>query len=191
MKDKIRVQRERNYYPHHVLISAASTALEDARQERTGYFNYELMCITFCALALEAMGNAFGEKFIQRWSDFESATPVAKLRLVCEHSKITLDFESEPWSAVLWLVKFRNGVAHAKPMLLKEDHTVPRDDYNKVLFEQPQSKLEGQVTLQNAERAFNCVTNILETFCTKIPLGKMGNLLADGWIGGASPAEPT
>jgi hypothetical protein len=56
------------------------------------------------------------KKFICRWDDdFESAKPIAKFRPVCEHFQLKPDFEQEPWSVALWLLWFRNKVAHARP----------------------------------------------------------------------------
>jgi hypothetical protein len=190
MKDRIKVNRERDFCPHHILLNAAYNALEDARAKRPGYFNYELMSITFCALALEALGNSFGEKFIPRWKeDFESASPVAKMRLVSEQLGVTPDFNTEPWADVSWLVKFRNLVAHAKPKLLKEERILTREQHSARRFEYPLSDLEKQVTLQNAERAYKCVDKIQATWCSKILLGEIGSLLGDGWSGVSEPVD--
>jgi hypothetical protein len=182
----MRVQREREFCPHHVLPGAACTALEDAEEKRPGYFNYELMCISFCALAREALGNAFGEKFISRWYDFENASLIAKLRLVCDHFRLKPDFEQEPWSAALWLVRFRNRVAHARPEFVKMDRIVTREEYDKIRLEYPASKLATQVTLANAQRAFDCVSKIHKLICDCIPVEQIGALFADGWSGQAS-----
>lgn len=189
MTNKLKYTKEREYCPHHLLLGAAYNALEDARAKRPGYFDYELMSITFCALALEALGNSFGEKLVPRWQDFETAAPIAKMRIVSQHLGVTLDLNVEPWAAVPWLVKFRNAVAHAKPKLLQEEHIVTREERDKRRFEYPLSELEKQVTLANAERAFKCVDRIHEIWCSKIPLEKIGNLLGDGWSGETGPIE--
>ena len=179
--DQLRVQRERDFSPHHILLGAAYTALEDSKEKRPGYFNYELACITFSALALEALGNAFGNKFIDRWGDFESASPIAKLRLVCQRFEITPNFERKPWSTALWLVKFRNKVAHAKPEFIKEERVLTRAEYDALRMEYPASKLEKQVSLENAEKAFACVHDIHIMLCERIPANKIAGLIADGW----------
>jgi hypothetical protein len=188
--DKIRVQKERAFAPHHLLIQTAQIALEDAENKRPGYSRYELTCITFSALALEALGNSFGEKFIPRWKkDFESSSPIAKLRIICDHFQIAPDFNSEPWVSTIWLIKFRNCVAHAKPELVKEDGIFPHEEYHHNFYELPKSKLEKQVTLENAKRAVNCVNEILEILVSKIPAEVLGGLLVDGWTGQAGPPE--
>ena len=37
MKSKLRMQKQRDFKPHHILINAASNALEDAKEERPGF----------------------------------------------------------------------------------------------------------------------------------------------------------
>jgi hypothetical protein len=188
MSEKLRYTRERHYCPHHILINAAYTALEDARSKKPGYADYELMCITFCSLALEALGNSFGEKLIPRWiNDFESASPAAKIRLVCQRINITPDFGSEPWQTATWLIRFRNRVAHAKPKRIREDSIVTREEREKMRFQVPQSELEKEISLENAEKAFKCVDGIHEMWCAQIPMKDMENLLGDGWSGETSP----
>ena len=137
--------------------------------------------ITFSALALEALGNAFGEKFNPRWEDFESASPIAKLRLVCQRFEIVPDFGKEPWSTTLWLVRFRNKVAHAKPEFIKEEKIITREEYDKLGGQCPESKLEKQVSLENAQRAFPCIRDIHIMLCERIPPEQIGGLIADGW----------
>jgi hypothetical protein len=181
MTERLRVQRERDFSPHHVLLGVAYNALEDAEKKRPGYFNYELACITFSALALEALGNAFGAKFIPRWNDFESASPIAKLRLICQRFDIEPDFGKEPWATTLWLVRFRNKVAHAKPEFIREDKIITREEYDKLRSQYPEAKLETEISLQNAQRAFNCVHDIHIMLCERIPPEQIGGLIADGW----------
>lgn len=185
------MQKEREFSPHHVLINAASTALKDAEEKRPGYFNYELTCITFCGLALESLANSFGKKFISRWEDFESSTPIAKFRIICQHFQIAPDFECDPWFTALWLVKFRNKVAHAKPELVKEDRHITREDYDRLRFASPKSKLEDLVTLSNAQRSLECVSKIHRMLCDKIPSDQLGGLRSDGWSGLTGAIEET
>jgi hypothetical protein len=189
MTAKLKWTKEREYFPHHILLGAAYNALEDARAKKPGYFDYELMSITFCALALEALGNSFGEKLIPRWKDFESSSPTAKMRLVSQHLGVAIDFNVEPWCVASWLVKFRNSVAHAKPKLLREEHILTREERDKRRFEYPLSDLEKEVSLANAERAFKCVDRIHEIWCAHIPIEVVGNLLGDGWSGVTSALD--
>lgn len=182
MTKRLRVRRKRKFSPHHVLLGAASAALQDAEEKRPGFFYYELTCITFSALALEAICNAFGEKFIPRWKDdFENAGPIAKLRLLSQRFDIVPDFGKDPWATALWLVKFRNRVAHAKPEIITEDNVLTRDEYENLRAQCPESKLDKEVSLTNARRAFNQVRDIQVILCERIPSDELSNLHADGW----------
>jgi len=47
---KYRVQRDRDFKPHHILIGTAKIALESAEAKTPGWLYYELTAITFSAL---------------------------------------------------------------------------------------------------------------------------------------------
>jgi hypothetical protein len=193
---QIRIRRERDFKPHHLLIYAAGVGLEHAEKvtkEEKGistWTPHELTAIIFSAFALEAIGNSFGDKFVKRWKDFESSSPIAKLRIVCTELKINPDFGREPWATALWLVTFRNGVAHAKPNLIKTDDIVSAGEYTFWhLHSDPQSKIEKQITLENARRAVKAIREILDQFYLKVKPDERGGLFFDGSAGVASHVE--
>ena len=181
--DKVRVQREREFAPHHILIGAAKIALESAEIKTPGWLYYELTAITFSALSLEAITNSFGEKLVTRWSDYESASPIAKLRIICSRLEIEPNFEIEPWSTTLRLVKFRNKVAHAKPESINFDQTMTDEEFEKIRFEFPRSKLEMQISLENAKRSIFAIDQILNLFYPKLTLDEKNGLYFDGYSG--------
>jgi len=159
--------------------------MEDAEAKKPGWFYSQLMVITFSALSLEAIGNAFGERYIDRWEDFESSSLIAKLRLLCNHFNIPMEAENEPWSTAIWVVGFRNKIAHAKPQLVEESFIWTRDEYDKRQTEEPKSKLEKQITMGNARRALKAVSEIKDIFCDCIPIEDQHGLRNDGWTGSA------
>jgi len=183
---KVRVQRERSFCPHHILLDVAYTALKHAESKPHGWFHYEIMAIIFSALALEAMANAFGEKLISRWEDIERASPIRKLRVVCTNLKIEAQFDQEPWFTARWLVSFRNEVAHARPEPVKEEKMVTDEQYEQMRLERPASKIEAQVTLANAKRSFAAVSQIGYILCEKLSPKDIEGLLADGWTSRAT-----
>jgi len=184
---KVRVQRDRYFKPHHILIGAAKNALENAEARVPGWLYYELTAITFSALALEALTNSFGEKLVARWEDFErGANPVAKLRIICSQLNVQPDFEKEPWATTLWLMKFRNKVAHAKPEPINFDKTMSEEDFKKIQFEFPQSKFEMEITLKNAKRSIDAIDSILELFYPKLSAEKADELYSNGFSGSVS-----
>ena len=183
---KFRVQREREFAPHHILYGAAQIALENAELKTPGWLYYELTAITFSALSLEALTNSFGEKLVTRWCDYESSSPIAKLRIICSRLGVEPDFEKEPWATTLWLVKFRNKVAHAKPESINFDETMTDEDFQKIRFEFPQSKLEMQISLANAKRSVFAIVEIMNLFYPKLTLDEKNGLYFDGYSGSTS-----
>ena len=183
---KFRVQRDRDFKPHHILIGAAKSALESAEAKTPGWLYHELTAITFSALALEALTNSFGEKLVMRWEHFESASPIAKLRIICSRLDVTPNFDIEPWAATLWLVKFRNKVAHAKPESIRFDKTMTQEEFQASRFEYPHAKLEMQINLENAKHSISAIDQILELFYPKLKDDEKNYLYWDGFIGSTS-----
>ena len=99
--DTIYAARERPFSAHHMFLGAARVALQDSKDKRPGWFYSNLIAITMSALAIEALCNTVGERIIDDWKDFESASPVAKLRLLCENLSIDFDKSLEPWSSAI------------------------------------------------------------------------------------------
>jgi hypothetical protein len=96
------------------------------------------------------------------------------------------DFEKEPWSAVLWLVQFRNKVAHAKPESIKFDKTMTEKELRKIQFEYPRSKLEMQINLENAKRSVSAVDHMLELFYPQLAPDEKYCLYSNGFSGTTS-----
>ena len=186
---KVRVLKKRKFTPHHVLIGAAEMGLEDAERKNPGCFYNQFTAITFSALALEAIANAFGEKFVADWDDFENGKPIAKFRIICTHLKVDADFNIEPWTTAKWLMKVRNKIAHAKPEMINFDKTMTKDESEKICRQLPLSKLEEEINLENARRAIKSVKQIQELFLLKISFEDIDaeNLFSDGFSGSISP----
>lgn len=185
-KPKFRVRRERHFSAHHMLLGAAQSELDGLDQEKRGWFYPSLNAMTMSALALEALANAFGERLVDGWEDFERSPPLAKLRLVCRELKLELAFDKEPWSTVKWLLKFRNKIAHAKPRLVTTNHLWTEEEYERHRMDQPTSDLEAEITVQNARRAFHAADSVKELWCSKIPPDESFGLYSDSWSGSAS-----
>jgi hypothetical protein len=187
--DKLNVKNERYFSAHHMLLGAARMAMEDAEAKRPGWFYSHLMIIISSALAIEAIANAFGKRFIDKWEDFESSSPIAKIRIICTRFAVDMKAGSEPWATVIWLMGLRNKIVHAKPEFLKESRIWTREGYDQCRMEGPKSKIESQITLGNARRAFRAATEVRDLFCDLIPIEDQDGLLCDGWTGSASRAD--
>ena len=176
-------RQERHYSAHHMLIEVARIANERAQHNQPGWSYDAVTVMTFSALAVEAIANAFGDRFVEAWAHCESASPIVKLRLVADALGIPFNVAATPWSDVVWLISFRNLVAHAKPKLIKDEVVLTAEEMDRRLFDRPESKLERQITLVNAERAFSTARQIQDLLCQAIPLDKAMGLLTDGWSG--------
>jgi hypothetical protein len=171
-----------------MLLNAAARALEFAKAKSEAYWWDWLGAILYCSLSIEAIGNTYGETFISQWQDFESASPLAKIRLVAEHCRIQPDFSVHPWGIVPELIRFRNRIAHAKLEDISVDAVYPQADYEKYLYAKPESKLEKMVTERFAQQSYDCIYEILRLFATRLPVETLIQLETDFWHGGAEPA---
>jgi hypothetical protein len=171
-----------------MLLNAATRALESAKTKTEAYWWDWLGTILYCSLSIEAIGNTYGETFVSRWQDFESASPVAKIRLVAEHCGIQPDFFARPWSIVPELIRFRNRIAHAKLEDISVEKIHPREGVEKYLYAKPESKLEKMVTQRFAQESYDCIYEILRLFATGFPEDMLIQIETDWWHGGAEPA---
>jgi hypothetical protein len=185
MNDKVKVKRERRFSAHHMLIREAKAAIAVAEAKEPGWSDRPGTAIILCAHAIEAICNAVGDRVVSDWKDFERISPKAKVRLLCEHLKIPYDKEQEPWSTVRWLLDRRNDIAHPQPQRVEKEQVWPRDEYDSRLGEEPLSKLEEVLTLDNAKRALNATEDMKTRFAEAVPLEDRSGLDHDAWMGSA------
>jgi len=174
-----------------MLLNAAERALESGKAKKEAYWWDWLSTILYSSLSVEAIGNTYGETFIPKWDHFESASPLAKIRLVAERCGLTPDFGRQPWAIVPELVRFRNAIAHAKLEDVAVDEIHPKEDFERHLYAKPQSKLEKMVTERFAQRAYDGIYEMLRLFSTGLPMDVLVQLETEWWHGGAEPATET
>jgi len=58
--------------------------------------------------------NSTGPHLVPDFGDFESASPIAKLRIIHEQVGLEFDKSSKPIADILELARFRNKMAHPK-----------------------------------------------------------------------------
>jgi len=193
--NRLTVTQSRLFSAHHILISAAEAALKDAESKRgtrePGWRCCVLTAITLSALSLESLFNLMGQNTFEDWKeDFESIPPRAKLRLLAIKLDLDYDKNKEPWINALWLLKFRNRIAHAKPEPLEEEKSITEQEYDRKMFCPPQSKLERDLTIRNAKRAIETFHLVREILWKKSPPGKGVGLYADMCVGSTSIQNP-
>jgi hypothetical protein len=178
--------QSRNFSAHHLLIHASRRSYERAAQEEVGRLYEILTAMVFSALSIEALSNSVGERVIENWVDFESASPLAKLRVLCISLNIPFDITMKPWSRVKALARFRNLVAHAKPELIEETHHLTEQEHEKRLFDMPSSRMEKMLTLGNAKEYLDTAETIKDLLIANIPTDKSLGLAVDSWSGSVS-----
>ena len=178
---RVKRTRERTFSAHHILLRTARRALERAEADEEGSMLEALTALTFAALAVEAICNSIGETVIPDWKDFESATPIAKSRLIAEHLEVTYDKAGNPWQTVRWLVGFRSKIAHAKLEVVTEEKILTQAEAEQQRFDIPESKLEKDITVKNASRAVAAVENFMDMLVAKVPEELRIGLRADGF----------
>lgn len=182
----VRTQKK-TFSAHHMLMNAAFLQLEAARATETSRFNNSLAALTLSALSVEALANSVGERVVPDWKDFESLSPLGKLRLLAEKLSIEFDRNAEPWTTVCWLGIFRNRIAHAKPEELLETKLVSQEKLDRNPFTAPQSKLEREVTVANAARAVDAVYAMKRLLCSKLTQEQAFGIDTEAWIDGSAP----
>ena len=181
-KKNISVRTERFYSAHHTLLRLAKHELEKAEAEEAGWANSQFSAITFSALAIEAICNAVGERVIDNWGDFESCSPIAKVRLICEHLGTGYDASREPWGSFVSLCKTRNLIGHPKAEpIVYEAILTELEHKNMAYANAPESKLEKRMILDNAQKSVATVEKLIKLFCDKLTHEQKFGIEFDMW----------
>lgn len=176
----MQITKARSFAPHHTFLGAARVSLGLAKSKQPGWHYHEFTSIVISALSIEALANAVGAHVMEDWKDFESSSPWAKLRLLCERLNVDFNRTSEPWATAKWLCGFRNKAAHAKPEYLLEVKQIPDQAFEKESGKWPESSLERDITLGNATRAYEAIQQIKLTFFNAMPADIRTSIYADG-----------
>ncbi len=186
-KKNISVRAERFYSAHHTLLRLAKHELEKAKVEDAGWVNTQFSAITFSALAIEAICNAVGERVIDNWIDFENCSPIAKVRLICEHLGIGYDASREPWGGFIWLCKTRNLIAHPKAESIEYEASMTKHEFDNMHQRNPvESNLEKRITLDKAQKSVATVEALLKLFCDKLTHKQKFGIEFDMWHSSAT-----
>jgi len=166
-KFPIKVTGERHFHPFHLLIEAAEDSFETLQEYQMGGVSFALSTIILSALALEGLVNSLGERKIKGWSDFESSKLTGKLRVICNELEIEFKENHKPWQDIGWLIKLRNQLAHAKPKKVNIDEEIEESELHKLLM-LGSTKLEKDISAENAEKALVMVKEIRDIFLSKL-----------------------
>lgn len=124
-----KVVQDRVFCPYTLYLDSASHFCgELSRKEYASWYDL-LAAVTLLALSIEALLNTIGEFVIADFKDFDSSSPKAKLRLICEKTGVEFNRSKSPFVEVVQLLKVRNQLAHPKYQHLRyESKEMPLEE---------------------------------------------------------------
>ena len=189
---KFRINAKRFYSAHHTLLRIAKYSLVEAEAKEARQADWEFSAITLSSLAIEAFCNAVGERVIDNWSDFESCNPMAKIRLISEHLNINYDSSEAPWDSVVWLSKMRNRIVHPKAEPILYQAVISEQEHRERALKStdaPKSRLEKEITLDNAIKSIEAVNTMIALICEKLTPEQKHGISDDTWGGSVTAFE--
>lgn len=148
------VSRERDHNMFAELSAAHHVLLENAKQQRDGYFYESLSCLIFAAFKFEAFLNHIGYRLLPSWAQMERLPNENKLAIITTHLDVTPDFSRRPYQTLSDLFKARDAVAHGKPALLKHDRVIETGEIETLRRKKPLTHWEKLCTIDFAQRAY-------------------------------------
>jgi hypothetical protein len=127
-KVRARITQTKRLYIHNDLSTAALHFKDniDAKEngdDRRGGKTYEYMaCAVMLAFTFEAKINFMGWKLIPEWREFQSFHD--KADQVFAKLGLELDWGKRPYSSLLAMKRFRDEIAHGKPLVVQRDEIV-------------------------------------------------------------------
>lgn len=125
-KIKVKRQRKKQFYIHNDLANAAyHTKLTIEEKVKTGGAGITLdcmSCLVMLAFTVEAKINFLGSKLIPDWKERQPFDD--KLKAVFECLGVKDDASERPFSSIHELKKFRDSIAHGKPLEVESEEVV-------------------------------------------------------------------
>ena len=122
---------EKEFKSYVYLLSAARNALQNSkRTELEGAFYDQMTSMLFSALALEALLNHIGMRYVRGWDHIEvKLSPKQKANFLSEQYGESIDWGISPFQTIGQLLSYRDALVHAKtetivdesPQLLESD----------------------------------------------------------------------
>ncbi len=125
-KIRARHEGERYVYIHNDLSNVAfyfKKAIEKKQKDGGEGVGLDCMaCLVMLAFAFEANINFLGDHFITGWKEMSPFN--SKVKKVLEAFGVERDEEKRPYSSIILAKKFRDTLAHGKPIKEKFDQVV-------------------------------------------------------------------
>lgn len=161
-----KVVQERVFFPYTpYLDSATHFCSEMKRKEYVSWYDL-LAAVTLLSLSVEALANTIGELVVQNFKDFESSSPKAKIRIICERVGVEFNRNKTPFAEIIHLLKVRNQLAHPKYQALRyESKEMPLVEAQKHYHELGEilHDVEKSLTPEMAQKSLLAVVNLAKT----------------------------
>jgi hypothetical protein len=106
---------KKTVYPHVVMRSAATSALQLAEDVQDGSYYQCLLACLATAFAVEAYLNFLGEQLLPKWgADHEKKAPKDKLKAIAKKVAFDVPYKSVEYQAFTDVFALRNALAHGK-----------------------------------------------------------------------------
>jgi hypothetical protein len=127
-----KVVQERVFFPYTPYMESAKYFCEELSRKDHASWHDLLAATTLLSLSVEAIANTIGELVVPDFKDFESSSPRAKIRIICETIGLEFDRNKSPFIEILNLLKIRNQLAHPKYQRLRyESKKMPLEQAQK------------------------------------------------------------
>jgi hypothetical protein len=158
----VTVTKTRDVRIHADLWHTSKCLLEKGQKEEAGSEHQFKASLVFTAFTLEAYLNWLGERLFPHWNYLERLAPIEKLDVISDLLKVGVDNARRPWQTTKKLFRFRNAMAHGKPVTIETETETPVDEYfQEKLSEIDRTEWEKFCTREHAEQAREDVEEIL------------------------------
>jgi hypothetical protein len=96
-----KVVAERFFFPYRPFVESARYFCGEMKRKDYVSWHDLLAATTLLALSVEAIVNTLGELVVPDFGDFESSSPKAKIRLICQVAAIPFDKSAAPFGDIL------------------------------------------------------------------------------------------
>jgi hypothetical protein len=128
-RELVTVTKARDARIHADLWHASKCLLEKGQAEESGSEHQFKASLVFTAFTLEAYLNWLGQKVFPHWSCLERLAPIEKLDVISDLLKLGVDNARRPWQTTKKLCRFRNAMAHGKPVTIETETEEPVDEH--------------------------------------------------------------
>lgn len=127
-----KVIQERVFFPYVPYMESSKYFCEELTRKDYVSWHDLLAATTLLSLSVEAIANTIGELAVPDFKDFESSSPKAKIRIICEAVGLEFNRNKSPFTEVIQLLKIRNQLAHPKYQILRyESKEMPLEQAQK------------------------------------------------------------